>query len=118
MTDAPKLRMEASYAVDCHDLDKFVAIHLEPFGKTWRSLDTDRDGYHNGSYVSATVYEGVEIEDDEDQSFSRWILNEGPFYLPDDERYADDLPGVHHMLQFLCNRGKIPAGKYVVELWW
>jgi hypothetical protein len=117
LTDEPQLRMKAAYEVDCHDLDKFVAIHLEPFGKTWNSLEADAE-CHNGSYATAEVHEGVVIEDDLYQDFGRWITGEGPFYLPEDERYAHDLPGVHHMLQFLCNRGKIPAGKYVVELWW
>ena len=118
MSDEPKLKYNVSYAVDCHDLDKFVAIHLEGFGATWRALDTGYDGYHNGSYMSADVKVGGEIEDDLDQDFDRWLMGEGPFYKDEDDTYSYDLPGIQHMLQWLCNQAKIPEGKYVVELWW
>lgn len=112
------LKYEAARLVDCRELDRVVNLYLEPYGRTWKSLDSGYGDFHNGSYVKTTVYEGVVIEDDEDQSFSRWITGEGPFYLPEDERYACELPGVHHMLQFLCNKGKLAPGTYVVELWW
>lgn len=118
MTDEPQLKYKESRSVDCHDLDKFVAMHLEGYGASWRSLDTDRDGFHNGSYAEATVAFGNEIEDDEDQSFSRWLIGDGPFYLDPEGTYSYDLPGVHHMLQWLCNMAKIPDGHYVVEMWW
>lgn len=118
----PKLRYKVSYAVDCHDLDKFVNMHLEGYGVSWRSLDTGYDGYHNGSYMSAEVKVGDEIEDDEDQSFDRWLTGEGPFYLdPEDgpdSPYSYDSPGIQHILQWLCNLAVIPEGNYVVELWW
>lgn len=114
----PQLKFEISRTVDCRELDRFAAIYLEPYGKTWRSLDTGSDGYHNGSYAEADVVEGADIEDDLDQDFNRWLLSEGPFYLPEEERYAYDLPDVHHILQWLCNIGEIPTGKYVVHLWW
>lgn len=115
----PQLEMEQGYIVDCHDLDKVVAVELENYPVTWRSLESSPwDGFHNGSFEQAEVYEGVVIEDDEDQSFGRWITGEGPFYLPEDENYAYEHPSTHHMLQWLCNRGRIPAGKYVVKMWW
>lgn len=114
----PKLKYKVSYAVDCHDLDKFVAIHLEGFGKTWRALDTGYDGHHNGSFQSAEVVVGQEIEDDLDQDFNRWLMSEGPFYMPDDEKYHYDSPDIQHILQWLCNMAVIPEGNYVVELWW
>lgn len=119
MTDGePQLKLKASYAVDCHDLDKFVAMHLEGYGLSWRSLDTGYDGYHNGSYASADVELGAEIEDDLDQDFNRWLTGEGPFYKPEEEKYECWTPDIQHILQWLCNIGKIPAGSYVVELWW
>lgn len=118
MTDEPQLKYADARLVDCRALDDFAAIYLGPYGKTWRSLDTGSDGYHNGSYVEADVTVGAVIEDDEDQSFGRWLLNDGPFYLPEEESYADELPGIQHILQWLCNKGKIAEGKYVVELWW
>jgi len=114
----PILNREVGYIVDCHALDKFVAIYLEPYGQTWRALDTGSDGYHNGSYEKAEVELGAEIEDDLDQDFSRWLMGEGPFYKDEDDTYSYDLPGVQHMLQWLCNIGKIPSGTYLVELWW
>lgn len=115
----PQLKVKASYAVDCHDLDKFVAIHLEGFGLTWKALDTGYDGYHNGSYMSADVRVGQEVEDDLDQDFTRWLQG-GYFYAPEDGdiRYWDERPGIQHILQWLCNLGKIAEGNYVVELWW
>lgn len=119
MTGEPQLRYKDVRLVDCHDLDKFVNMHLEGFGKSWRSLDTGYDGYHNGSYMKAEVEVGAEIEDDEDQSLSRWLLGEGPFYLdPEDGKYSYDSPGIQHILQWLCNIDKIDDGDYVVELWW
>lgn len=118
MFDEPQLRYKEVFLVDCHDLDKFVNMHLEGYGKTWRSLDTDLDGYHNGSYEKADVKFGEEIEDDLDQDFNRWLMGEGPFYLDEQGIYSNELPGVEHMLRWLCNIGQISEGKYVVELWW
>lgn len=115
----PKLRYDVVYNVDCGDLDKFVNMHLEGFGQTWRALDTGYDGYHNGSYFKADVRVGSEIEDDLDQDFDRWLMGDGPFYLdPEEGKYSYDLPGIQHMMQWLCNMGKIPEGTYVIELWW
>jgi hypothetical protein len=115
----PQLKFENAFLVDCFSLDKFVAIHLEGFGMSWRSLDTGCDGYHNGSMVSASVTFGVEIEDDDYQDFDRWLLGAGPFCLdPEDASYSYESPGIHHMLQWLCNMGRIPQGTYVVHLWW
>lgn len=115
--EEPKLKYEVSYAVDCGDLDEFVAIHLEGYGLTWRALDTGYDGYHNGSYMSANVRVGQEIEDDLDQDFNRWLKG-GDFYEDEDGDYSYTLPNIQNMLQWLCNLGKIPEGRYVVELWW
>lgn len=117
MSDEPQLRYKESRLVDCHDLDPFVAMHLEGYGVSWRALDTDDDGFHNGSYVTANVAFGNEIEDDEDQSFNRWLIGDSPFYLDPEGTYSYDLPGVQHMLQWLCNMDKIPDGRYVVEMW-
>lgn len=117
--ELPKLKYEVSYAVECRELDKFVAIYLEPYGLTWRALDTGYDGYHNDSYVSAEVEVGLTIEDDLDQDFDRWLQGEY-FYAPEDDdiRYWDKNPGIQHILQWLCNMAVIPEGRYVVELWW
>lgn len=114
----PQLKYKVSRTVDCGDLDDFVNMHLEGYGLSWRALDTGSDGYHNGSYAEATVKVGAEIEDDLDQDFDRWLTGEGPFYLPEEERYTCWTPDIQHILQWLCNIGKIPAGKYVVHLWW
>jgi hypothetical protein len=116
--DKPQLKYEDARLVECGNLDKFVNMHLEGFGASWRALDTGYDGFHNGSYVEAEVELGAVIEDDEDQSFARWLMGEGPFYLDEDDTYSYELPQIHHMLQWLCNIGEIPTGKYVVELWW
>lgn len=114
----PQLRYQKTLLVDCHDLDKFVNMHLEGYGLSWRALDTGNDGYHNGAMREAAVTLGAEIEDDLDQDFNRWLKGEGPFYLPEEERYQDWSPDVQHILQWLCNIGKIPEGRYVVEMWW
>jgi hypothetical protein len=110
------LKIKAALLVDCHDLDKFVAPLLEPYGVTWRSLDTGRDGYNNGSMEDAVVVLGNEIEQDVECDFMRW-LHGGPFY--DDQEYmANITPSINEMLQWLCNEGQISAGHYVVDLWW
>lgn len=114
----PMLSFEDGRIVECRDLDKFAAIYLEPYGVTWRSLDTNYDGYHNGSYEKADIVFGREIEDDFDQSFERWLLGEGPYYLDEDDTYSYDLPPIEAMMQWLCNIGRLPEGKYIVELWW
>lgn len=113
-----RLKYRVAYEVDCRDLDKFVAPFLEQRGLTWRALDTGYDGYHNGSYFSGDIELGAEIEDDLDQDFNRWLTGEGPFYLDPDGDYSYDLPGIQHILQWLCNMAQIPEGRYVVELWW
>lgn len=118
MTDELQLRYKDARVIYCGDLDKFVNMHLEGYGLTWRSLDTGYDGYHNGSFQSAEVSIGAEIEDDLDQDFNRWLTGEGPFYKPEDEKYSNDSPDIQHILQWLCNMAKIPEGNYVVELWW
>lgn len=110
--------METVKLIDCHDLDKFVAQILAPYGKTWRALDTGYDGYHNGSMVEATVEFGLEIEDDLDQDFRRWLYRDGPFYEDVEGAYSYELPHIQHMLQWLCNEQLIESGKYVVDLWW
>lgn len=113
------LRMEDAKLVDCHDLDRFVAPILKPYGVEWCALDTGYDGYHNGSMESVTVEFGLDIEDDLDQDFNRWITKEGPFYKDDEDGYYSyDLPGIQHMLQWLCNQRLIEPGTYVVHLWW
>jgi hypothetical protein len=126
MTDEPQLKYSDARLVDCRDLDKFVKMHLEGYGVTWRALDTGSDGYHNGSYQEADVKLGAEVEDDIDQDFDRWLLG-GPYHFDaeaeEDEpeynrRMENIIPGVRDMMQWLCNLGKIPDGKYVVELWW
>lgn len=106
--------------MDCGDLDDFANIHLEGYGRSWRALDTGSDGYHNGSYVEADVAFGEDIEDDLDQSFVRWLHCDGYFYEEEegDDSYSYLLPGPQHVLQWLCNMGKIPDGKYVVKMWW
>lgn len=109
-----ELRKQSVYLVDCHDLDKFVAPILALYDLTWRALDTDYDGYNNGAMATATVEVDGEIEDDLDQDFERWLQG-GEFYIDDDFSHG---PGVQNMLQWLCNENHIPAGKYVVEMWW
>ena len=113
------LRFENAFSVDCHDLDNFVngVLAAKGYNIEWRSLDTGYDGYHNGSYEDANVTVGDEIEDDIDQDFYRWLRG-GVFYLDEDNRYSIALPGIGHMLQWLCNELLIPEGKYVVHLWW
>ena len=118
MTDEPQLRYENGYIVDCHDLDKFVAMHLEGYGVTWRTLDTDSDGYHNGSYADAEVAPGKEPDWDDGEDFSNWLLG-GQYYPNEDDGFLyNATPGIQEMLQWLCDQGKVPAGKYVVKLWW
>jgi hypothetical protein len=109
------LRMEDAKLVDCHDLDRFVATVLKPYGVEWRSLDTGYDGYHNGSMESATVEYGLDVEIDLDQDFGRWL--DGGVYYDDDYMY-NQLPGIQEMLQWLCNMKLIEPGTYVVHLWW
>lgn len=107
--------MQDAKLIDCHDLDRFVEEVLEPYGVTWRSLDTGYDGYHNGSMQEATVEYGADPELDLDQDFQRWL--DGGSYYSDDE-LPGIIPGIQEMLQWLCNQKRIEPGKYVVDLWW
>ncbi len=118
MTGEPQLRMTDARVVDCHDLDKFVAIHLDGYDVTWRALHTNDDGFHNGSYEEADVAPGKEPDWDDGEDFGSWLL--GGQYFPDEEDgfLHDASPGIQEMLQWLCDLGKVPAGKYVVKLWW
>lgn len=119
MTDGePQLKFEEGFIVDCRALDEFVAIHLEGYGVSWRALDTDSDGYHNGSYQKAEVAPGRESDWDDGEDFNSWLR--GDQYYPDEEEgfLYNAIPGVQEMLQWLCDLGKVPAGKYLVELWW
>jgi hypothetical protein len=114
----PQLKYDNARVVNCWDLDKFVNIHLEGFGLTWRALESNPyDGYHNGSYEQADPVYGMEVEDSTDQDFDRWLLG-GTFY--GDEAYggAGGVPSSEHMLQWLCNMGAVDEGKYVIHMWW
>lgn len=121
MSEEPELECtENVRLVDCHDLDKFVAIHLEGYGIAWRSLESSRyDGFHNGSYEEAEVAPGMEQDwhFDENCDFGRWL--QGGYYF-DENSYGGPggMPSVEEMLQWLCDAGKVKAGKYVVKLWW
>ena len=112
-----ELRMEDAKLIDCHDLDRFVEAVLEPYGVSWRALDTGYDGYHNGSMVDTTVEFGANVEDDLDQDFERWLAG-GDFYEDEEGDYSYTLPNIQNMLQWLCNQHLIEPGKYVVDLWW
>lgn len=113
----PQLRYEENVRmVDCHDLDDFVAIHLDGYDVSWRSLETGYDGYHNGSFATADVAPGKEPDWDDGQDFGRWLL--GGEYHGEDAYTKGLPPDIEAMLQWLCDLGKIPAGKYVVKLWW
>lgn len=116
----PQLDKKEAFVVDCHDLDKFVAMHLEGFGVEWRALESSRwDGFHNGSFEEADVAPGKESDYlDDGENFDRWL--QGGYYF-DEDSYGfsgNEIPSVEAMLQWLCDQGKIPAGKYVVKLWW
>lgn len=111
------LQKQDAFLVDCHDLDKFVAMHLDAFGVEWRALESSRwDGFHNGSFEEADVAPGKEADWDDGQDFNSWLL--GGQYYPEDEMCRGMLPSCEEMLQWLCDLGTIPAGKYVVKLWW
>lgn len=119
MTDEPQLKYEEVRLVDCHDLDKFVAMHLDAFDVEWRSLESSRwDGFHNGSFEQAEVYPGREADWDDGENFDRWLL--GGYYY-DEDSYGftgNEIPSIESMLQWLCDQDAIPAGEYVVKLWW
>jgi|SRR6267142_809857 len=115
----PQLKYENARVVDCHNLDKFVALALEEgYDVKWRALESNPyDSYHNGSYEEADLVYGMEVEDQTDQDFDRWLLG-GDFY--DETAYggAGGVPSAEHMLQWLCNMGVVDEGKYVIHMWW
>ena len=117
MSDEPQVSYENAYVVDCHDLDKFVNMHLEGYGKTWRSLDTNQDGYHNDSYEEANVAPGQEPDWDDNQDFDRWLAG-GLYFGEDTYGGGGGMPSIEEMLQWLCDQDKVSQGKYVVKLWW
>lgn len=107
----PQLRVENALYVDCHDLTKFAAIHLEGYGVEWDALHSEE--CHNGTIKKCRVQFGAEIEDDMDQDFGNWLT--GGYFYEEDVNWG---PSCKHMLQWMCNRGWIPEGTYVVDLWW
>lgn len=119
MTEEPQLKYEEVRLVDCHDLDKFVAMHLDAFDVEWRSLESTRwDGFHNGSFEQAEVWPGKEADFDDGENFGRWLL--GGYYY-DEDSYGftgNEIPSIEAMLQWLCDQAHIAAGEYVVKLWW
>lgn len=116
--------------LDRWKFDEYLKVLLEPYGRTWEIIkDAGFDGFHNGEHLSATVVSGQEIEEDTTQNFQRWLeggqYNDEPEETDSEEDkkfyekyYRNATPGFSEMLQWICNQGLVPEGKYVMEVWW
>lgn len=113
-----ELQLEPAHYIWCKNLDDFIQPHLEAFERDdWRVMDA-ADDYHNGSCEIFTVGPNKYVDDDDAENFSRWLMG-GSYY--DEYVYnwtGDELPSPRAMVQWLFEQGKVPAGKYVVEIWW
>lgn len=115
--------------VDCRDFDKFVRQFLPEERASWSVMDSHIDGFHNGSYVEATVKYGREPENEENQNLERWLAGGEYNDEPGDDADEEDrdyyesygrgnMPGADELLQWLCNKGVISDAKYVIDIWW
>lgn len=82
-------------------------------GATWHWADGE-EFLSQDSYLTITADPEWEPEDEE-ADMLRYL--EGGHYSTDykDEPYP---PGIEDVMQYLCRIGKIPAGKYIVTVWW
>lgn len=112
-----ELEIEPAHFIWCHDLDKFIQPHLEAFERdNWRVMDAE-DEYHNGTCVVFNVGPDELVDDWEDQNFNRWLM--GGEYLDDPyNEMIEYMPNTRAVMQWLFENGKVPAGKYVVHIWW
>lgn len=123
------LKYEDVREIDRWEFDRFVELALKDYGRTWNIMDSGYDGFHQDTYLSARVERDREPEEDIEQNFDRW-LDGGSYYdepdkdAPQEEwndfnRYMrDEIPGFQEMMQWLCNKGYAPEGKYVIHIWW
>lgn len=125
----PQLKYENVRELDRWEFDKFVGKLLEKYGRTWSIMDSDIDGFHQDTYLSATVERDSDIEESTDQNFLRWLeggqYNDEPDEGASEEDvtyynryYRDATPGFQEILQWICNQDYTPEGKYVIHIWW
>lgn len=125
----PQLKYENVRELDRWEFDEFVGKLLEKYGRTWSIMDSDIDGFHQDTYVSAEVKRDSDIEESTDQNFLRWLeggqYNDEPGADAEEEDvtlynkyYRDATPGFQEILQWICNQDYTPEGKYVMHIWW
>lgn len=90
-------------------------------GMNWHYADAL--DYPSQNSMTKVVIPDMEYSEDTDGdpewepgfSWQRW-LNGGEFY--DADYSAGRVPSVDHVFQWLYENGHIPAGKYILEVWW
>lgn len=92
------------------------------FGRAWRG---EPEG--QGTYITVDVSpQGPEFDDAEEagEDLARWLAMSPPADLVDQWRIdlwwerQSDPPSTDVMLWQLCQRGIIPAGRYIITTWW
>lgn len=97
------------------DLAKFANQFLDREWDLHQGEDFPAQNYSTHFEIGPRDY----IVDDEDADFESW-LSGGQLYpnIEDMEYFQDAEPDCESMMQYLFNRGLIPAGKYLVYVWW
>jgi hypothetical protein len=115
----PQLEMETANVFWHGDLEALVR---EVYNQNISVLDLVFEP-HNGSYYEYTVNGESELQDiGDDIIVQRWIDDGGTVFDVSDVSEFDwtneyEL-GVRHILHRLYKDGIIPAGKYLMKVWW
>lgn len=82
-------------------------------GAKWHWADGD-EYLNQDSYITVNTFPEWE-SDSEDADMTRYL--EGGHY---DLTYKDEPypPGIEDVVQYLCRIGELPAGKYIITVWW
>lgn len=110
------LKLDPGYSVIwSHTLQEFANQFLNREWDLHRGEDFPSQNYS----VKFEIGESDWIIDDTDADFDSWLAG-GNLYDLEEHPWMSDLdePNCQAIMQYLFNIGKIPAGKYLVEVYW
>jgi hypothetical protein len=111
-----ELKMSCGYAVIwSHDLQEFANQFLNREWDLHKGEDFPAQDYS----VKFEIDESEWIVDDIDADFDNWLAG-GDLYDLEKYPFMQNLnePNCESIMQYLFNIGKIPAGRYLVEVNW